>query len=350
MFEAVVALCLDLAGGPCRDHLLTGYEAETLAACETALVENPPSTQALLTGNQLVERSTPHCQPIGPVLPFAEIAPGTFVHMGKVSEPNFENLGDVSNIGFIIGQNSVAVIDTGSARWMGEAIWRSVRAHTDKPISHVILTHMHPDHVLGAAPLAESGAQVVGHASLERALADRQANYRESLNRLIGPGAFLGTGVAPVDLPVENNRQIDLGGRILDLRAWPTAHTGSDLTVLDTSSGTLFTGDLVFHRHTPALDGRLMGWRSVLEDLIALKVTQVVPGHGGPVLQWPEGAEDMRRYLNVLEDDTRASIDAGLRLGDAVEHIASEEAERWELFEAYNPRNATVAFTELEWE
>ena len=62
----------------------------------------------------------------------------------------------------------------------------------------VVVTHMHPDHVLGAGPMAEGGAAVVGHAGLTRALADRQANYRDSLSRLIGVEAFLGTGIAPV--------------------------------------------------------------------------------------------------------------------------------------------------------
>jgi len=71
---------------------------------------------------------------------------------------------------------------------------------------------------------------------------------------------------------------------------------------------------------------------------------------GGPALDWPEGVDAMKRYLSVLERDTRAAIDRGERLAKAVEHIAQEEADDWELFQAYNPRNATVAFTELEWE
>jgi hypothetical protein len=58
----------------------------------------------------------------------------------------------------------------------------------------------------------------------------------------------------------------------------------------------------------------------------------------------------MLRYLEVLERDTRAAIAAGARLGDAVETIAQSEAGHWSLFEVHNPRNATVAFTALEWE
>jgi quinoprotein relay system zinc metallohydrolase 2 len=345
MFEALITVCLSLSEGPCRDQLLPGYEASSFAACEAALTERPP-----VIGPEMAAKGEPFCRAAGPALALDQIAPGVFAHKGLIEEPDIQNKGDVSNLGFIIGQNSVAVIDTGSARWIGEGVWRAIRAETDLPVSHVILTHMHPDHVFGAAPLAESGAQVLAHAGLARALADRQENYLESLSRLIGPAAFLGTRAVPVDIAVADSLTIDLGGRVLSLRAWPIAHTGADLTVVDDATGTMFTGDLVFHQHTPALDGRLLGWRAVLGQMAEMNVTQIVPGHGGPLLDWPGGGTDQARYLDVLETDTRAAVEAGTRLGTAVEDIAQSEASLWQLFDAYNPRNATVAFTELEWE
>lgn len=343
MFEAVILLCAGAATEPCREQLLPGYEAEYQADCEQELKVSPP----LLADGHSGE---PFCQPLGKKLKFNEVAPGLFVHLGLIEEPNADNLGDVSNIGFVIGQDSVAVIDTGTAPWMGEAIWRAIRSETDKPVSHVILTHMHPDHTLGTAPFTLTDAEVVGHLGLERALLDRLGNYVESLSTVIGSDAYVGVGPITVDIAVETEQEIDLGGRKLILRAWPRAHTGNDLTVMDANTGVMFTGDLVFDRHTPALDGALIGWQRVLKQMTGLDVTQIVPGHGGPILAWPEGANDMVRYLGVLETDTRAAIDSGQRLGDAVETIAQEEAEHWELFETYNPRNATVAFTELEWE
>ncbi|MEM8956947.1 MAG: quinoprotein relay system zinc metallohydrolase 2 [Pseudomonadota bacterium] len=347
MFEAVIALCVAAEGGPCRDQLLPGYEASEQVVCEAMLAENPPEIQPV---EGLTFAAAPVCKPLGEVLEVSEVALGVFAHLGLVEEPNGDNRGDVSNLGFVIGETGVAVIDTGTARWMGEALWRAIRAETDLPVTHVILTHMHPDHVLGTEPFAEIGAQIVGHAKLPRALADRQANYIESLERLIGPPAFLGTRAVLPEVLVEDVAQIDLGARILNLRAWPAAHTGNDLTVRDSVTGTMFAGDLVFDRHTPALDGDLMGWQQVLADMTALGVTQVIAGHGGPLLAWPEGGAAQLRYLEVLEADTRAAIDAGQRIGDAVEVIAESEADKWELFESYNPRNATVAFTELEWE
>ena len=347
MFEAVVTLCLALDGNVCRDRLLPGYIFPTVDDCTAALAEDLPEVRV---ADGLSVPEPPRCHPAGAALPVTEVAPGLYVHTGAIAEPDATNRGDVANLGFVIGRRSVAVIDTGSAPWIAEALWRAIRQRTDLPVSHVILTHMHPDHVFGLS--AFEGAEIVTHAHLPRALADRQENYIDSLRRLIGAEAMVGAALPAVNATVEpgETREIDLGARVLTLAAWPLAHTGTDLTVLDSETGTLVAGDLVFDRHTPALDGSVTGWRAVLTQLEALDARSVVPGHGGPILDWPAGAEPLARYLAVLEADTRAAIDAGRRLGDAVETIAASEAAHWSLFEAYNPRNATVAFTELEWE
>ncbi|MGY9047388.1 MAG: quinoprotein relay system zinc metallohydrolase 2 [Rhodobacterales bacterium] len=346
MFEAVVTLCV-MGGDPCREALLAGYEAAEVAGCAAGLVAAPPDLGPFAG---YVLRKSPHCAPAADMLAFTEVAPGVFLHRGLIEEPAVGNGGDVANIGFVIGEISVAVIDSGSARWVGEAVWRAIRAQTDLPVSHVILTHMHPDHVLGAEVFAQTGTKVVGHAGLNRALADRRAKYLDSLTDLIGPAQVIGTETVRVDIPVGGEGEIDLRGRRIALRAWPLAHTGTDLTALDLQSGLLFTGDLVFDEHTPALDGSVIGWQTVLAEMSDLRVTQVMPGHGGPLLDWPAGAAPMLRYLSVLAADTRAAIAAGRRLGDAVRTIAQSEAAHWKLFDAFNARNATVAFTELEWE
>ncbi|MEM9181067.1 MAG: quinoprotein relay system zinc metallohydrolase 2 [Pseudomonadota bacterium] len=344
MFEAVISICLSLEAGLCRDQLLPGFEAATVTGCEAALAARPPDLDGLVTSDQ------PRCAPVGEVLSMQEVAPGVFAHRGEVAVPNPRNRGDVSNLGFVIGSKSVAVIDTGSARWVGEALWRAIRERTDLPVSHVVLTHMHPDHVMGVSALHDAGAEIVGHAGLPRALSDRQMNYLESFERLLGAEVFLGTVLTPIDTLVTDTLALDLGDRVLDLQTWQSSHTDADLTVFDRETGTMFTGDLIFHQHTPALDGRLRGWQTVLHDMSTIEIAQVVPGHGDVSLDWPTAASPMLRYLDVLAADTRQALDAGQRLGQAIDVIAESEAENWQLFDEFNPRNATVAYTELEWE
>ncbi|TNJ40632.1 quinoprotein relay system zinc metallohydrolase 2 [Phaeobacter sp. B1627] len=337
MFEAVITLCVAVSDGEeraCRVALVPGHEADSLGGCQATL----PVGQGM------------RCQTQGPALEITEVAPGVFVHKGDVAEPDRNNRGDVSNLGFIVGETGIAVIDSGSAAWLGEAMWRAVRTKSDLPVRYVILTHMHPDHVFGATALAATGAEILAHEALPRALADRQSNYLASLVPMIGAEAIAGTAAPTVTGTVAHSQEIDLGGRRLTLKAWPTAHSSNDLTVLDHMTGTLFAGDLVFDQHIPSLDGRLLGWQSVLAEMSSAEVTAIVPGHGGPVLPWPDGLRPVQRYLEILAHDTRAALRAGERLADAVTHIAEDEEPHWHLFPSFNPRNATQAFTELEWE
>ncbi len=343
MFEAFVTLCL-AAGGPCRVALLPGYGADTPSACMAALSERPPAVPEEAAG-------APRCAP-RPVadLSFTEIAPGVFAHRGAIAEPDAENRGDVANIAFVIGSEAVAVIDAGGSRAVGEAVYLAIRARTSLPIRALVLSHMHPDHVYGAAPLAEAGAVVVGRAGLARALADRAVSYAEGFGSRIGAPGFLGTALPRVDREVAERTGIDLGGRVLTLETEPTAHTATDLIATDSATGVLFAGDLVFAEHAPALDGSLPGWQGVLGRLTARKAPLVVPGHGGPALPWPGGAAPLARYLDTLAADTRAALAAGSPLSEATRNIGVTEAAHWRLFDLYNARNATAAYTELEWE
>jgi glyoxylase-like metal-dependent hydrolase (beta-lactamase superfamily II) len=148
---------------------------------------------------------------------------------------------------------------------------------------------------------------------------------------------------------VDGTTEIDVGDRRLVLRAWPAAHTDNDLTVLDATTGTLFGGDLVFVRHIPIVDGSIRGWLAALDALAALPAQRVVPGHG-PVTEWPGALADERRYLETLSKDVRASIARGEPLMAASQTAAASERSRWVLFDEYNTRNATAAFSEMEWE
>jgi len=127
-----------------------------------------------------------------------------------------------------------------------------------------------------------------------------------------------------------------------------TAHSDSDVSVLDEQTKTLFAGDLVFLTHTPVLDGSIRGWLSVTDELNTLPAQRVIPGHG-PVSEWPGALADQRRYLETLASDVRALVARGEPI-KAADIAAASERSRWQLFDDYNARNATTAFSEIEWE
>ena len=281
-------------------------------------------------------------------LAVTEVAPGVFVHQGVIAEPAPDNHGDTANMGFIVGVSGVAVIDTGGTPELGRRLREAIAARTDRKPVVVINTHMHPDHVFGNA--AFSDVPITGNANLRDALAARQEVYRQRLADELGEDAAAGIAPVRVDRPVSEEVRIDLGNRIIVMTAYPTAHTNNDLTVFDRKTGTLFAGDLLFVDHLPAVDGNALGWLRVIDSLERVPAVRAVPGHGPAVVDWPGALDAERRYLTVLVEGVRRVLKAGGRIQDAVASVAEDERDRWLLFDAYNPRNVTATFAELEWE
>lgn len=277
-----------------------------------------------------------------------EVAPGDFVRHGADEEATAQNLDGIANIGFIVGTSAVAVIDPGGSLADGQALRAAVRQHTDLPIRYVILTHAHPDHVFGGGAFLADHPIFVGHALLPGALAQRAAYDHARLSAIFGDAAT-GLPVTPT-LLVQGTQTLDIGNRVLTLRAWPSAHTDTDLTILDNRTNTLWAGDLLFVHRVPALDGSLKGWLAALDALAHVPALRAVPGHGPVSVPWPGGEAAEKAYLQILLRDVRADIAKGEDIPAAVATAGESQRGDWALFDAYNGRNVTEAYKELQWE
>ena len=234
-----------------------------------------------------------------------------------------------------------------AALWLWvSGCWQQPRALSDKPLCYVISTHIHFDHVLGSSAMDHGDTRHVGHHALPVSLAENaeffSSNFAEELS---------GATVPEVAVLVDGTEVLDLGGRSLHLRSWPVAHTHSDLTVRDSLSDTLWTGDLVFRGRLPVVDGSLRGWVAVMRDLKMLSARIIVPGHGHTSDNWSEAMSAQDEYLSWLLKSVRGAVAEGMFLEDAVAGLEVPNSGQWEFAPAAtHRRNITKAFIELEWE
>lgn len=282
-------------------------------------------------------------------LSLKEVAPGLFVHQGVHEVPDTKNRGEIANIGFVIGSNCVAVIDTGGSPSQGQQLREAIQQITSVPICYVINTHVHPDHIYGNRSFQHEGVRFVGHHKLGHAMALRAPYYSDMAQRDLGI-ALSHENFVPPDLPVEGTLDLDLGGRILKLTAHPTAHTDNDLSVFDSKTRTLWLADLLFMGHLPVIDGSLLGWLKEIEQLRNIPASQVIPGHGPVTADWPLALTGEENYLKSLAAEIRTAIHANKTIEQAMIEVGQKNRLDWQLFDAFHKRNVAAAFAELEWE
>ncbi len=274
---------------------------------------------------------------------------GIYVHHGQHLDIDTGYQGDICNISVIVGSKGVAVIDTGGSYKVGKQVRDAIRKVTPLPVLYVINTHVHPDHVFGNAAFSEDKPQYVGHEKLANALLNRKEQYDKLNVKLLGEDAKGSETIVPT-IAVKDGLELDLGDRKLTLKAYPIAHTHTDLTVTDSKTQTLFTGDLLFIERTPVLEGDIKGLIAVLDTLKNQNTKQVVPGHGPITKDGVAAFGNAQRYLNLLLTDVRAAIKSGKSMEQAMETAAAGEKDKWVLFDVANRRNVNTIYPQLEWE
>lgn len=261
-----------------------------------------------------------------------QIAVDTYLLEGTTENFDKRNGGNIVNTGFIVTDRGVVVIDTGPSRRYGEALRQAIGTVTDKPVIQVLLTHHHPDHVLGNQAFADVpiGA-LAGTADLMRKHGDA---LTENLYRMVGDW-MRGTETR-LPTQVLTPGTLAFGGHRLRLVAL-SGHTGADLAILDENTGVLFAGDIVFYQRaltTPNSPG-LQVWLNDLDTLQDLPWKWLVPGHG-PVSTDARPFEQMRDYLSWLDGLLKDGAAQGAAMAELInspipERFAALSLTRYEL-------------------
>lgn len=261
-----------------------------------------------------------------------QIAEGTWLVEGSTDNFGKDNGGAIVNVAFIDTGDGVLVIDTGPSKRYGEALRGLIQQTTGKPVKRVLLTHHHPDHVLGNQAFTD--VPIGALAGTGKLLKEQGNAMAENMYRLVGDW-MRGTEVVLPSETVEPG-SVQMGNhrfRLVGLRG----HTGADLAILDETTGVLFAGDIVFYQRaltTPNSPG-LDVWLADIDTLQKLPWKLIVPGHG-PMATDAAPFAQMRDYLGWLDSVMRDGIAQGADMNDLLrtpipERFAGVSLTRYEL-------------------
>ena len=237
----------------------------------------------------------------------------------------------VPNVGFIVGETGVLVVDTGMGIENGERVLREAKKLADGRQLFLTLTHFHAEHGYGAQVFRPE-ATIVYNARQEAELFERGQGMLEMFaGRDEGlAGLLRGVEFVRPQITYESRAAIDLGGIQAQLIEIGHAHTFSDQVVWVPESNVLFAGDLFEYRFFPIVpnpDVHIEKWIAAIERLHALEPLVVVPGHGETT-----GAAELlepRDYFAWIRERVAELRDQGKSLEEAQDALEPEIAERW---------------------
>ena len=287
-----------------------------------------------------------------------KIADGVFAAIRREPPGIFVDANSV----FIINAEDVVVVDANLTPGSARDCLAALRKLTDKPVSHVVNTHWHQDHVVGDQVYRDAfpGVEIVASSKARTTLAAKSDETRK-LYLTAGPEystslrsaveketSFLGTPMTPDEdasylaaaglidryvaeapemrttlptLTVDDRMVLHRGDRTIEIRSLGRGHTDNDLIVYLPKEGVVAAGDLVVAPVPLTGDQSFIGdWAGTLERLLALKPAVIVPGHG-PVLRDVSYVKLMIELLSSMSSQTKAAVAKGETLEQARKSI-----------------------------
>lgn len=290
-------------------------------------------------------------QGAGPRPAAERVAEGVWFVQGQAALGSAANRNFISNAGFVVTDTAVVVIDALGSPTLAAELLAEIRRLTPKPVTHVIVTHYHADHIYGLQVFKAAGARILAHPAAREYLASDTARLRLDASREeLFPWVDEHTRLLGADDWLDRPRTtLQIGGWDFVVQHAGPAHTPEDLVVYVPRTGVLFAGDLVFRGRIPFVgQADSEGWIRSLQALITLNPRWVVPGHG-PVSAEPVADLQLTRdYLQHLRDSMR---EAARELEPFDEAYARTDWSRFEhlpLFRVANRMNAYNTYLLME--
>jgi glyoxylase-like metal-dependent hydrolase (beta-lactamase superfamily II) len=214
----------------------------------------------------------------------------------KTADPANESGG---NTAVFIQSNGVTVVDTKNPGW-GAPVLARIKELTSKPVTRIINTHAHGDHVSGNVEFPATVDVVT------------QLNTQENMKRVAIFGKSNGHGLPRRTFT--DRMTLDTGADQIELRYFGRGHTNGDAWVIFPALRVVHTGDIFARKGLLFMDGSNGGSRVEVPDTLARaaealsNIEAIITGHSTvmTVTDLKEFAEFNREFVNSIRNAKRA--------------------------------------------
>ncbi|MEP5090020.1 MAG: MBL fold metallo-hydrolase [Paracoccaceae bacterium] len=258
------------------------------------------------------------------------------------------------NSGVIIGDDSVMIVEAQATPRLANKVIEKVRRITDKPITHVVLTHYHAVRVLGASAFAAPQvimSDVARSMVVERGQEDWDSEFQRFPRLFEGHESI--PGLTWPTTTFSDGMTVYLGSRRVDIKQIGRAHTAGDAVIHVPDQNVMFTGDIVEdHSACYCGDGHFEDWGNTLDAIKSYDVDAIAPGRGGALI----GKEAVERAIQSTRDFVNSTFEPAKRVAmkggtlkdawDAVRDSCDPKFKDYAIYEHCLPFNVSRAFDE----
>lgn len=258
------------------------------------------------------------------------------------------------NSGVIVGDDSVMVVEAQATPRLANKVIQEIRNVTDKPISHLVLTHYHAVRVLGAS--AYGADQIIMSDDARAMVVERgQEDWDSEFQRF--PRLFEGhesiPGLTYPTTTFSDAMSVYLGKRRIDIMQLGRAHTAGDAVVWVPDSEVMFTGDIVeYHSACYCGDGHFSDWEDTLDNIAMFDPASIAPGRGDALIGRDMVGKAIQSTRDFVESTFRPAARVAARGGtlkqawDAVRAECDEKFGDFAIYEHCLPFNVARAYDE----
>lgn len=258
------------------------------------------------------------------------------------------------NSGVIIGDDSVMVIEAQATPRLAQKVIDCIRGVTDKPITHLALTHYHAVRVLGASAFMADNI-IMSEKARSMVVERGQEDWDSEFGRF--PRLFQGhesiPGLTWPTTTFSEKMTVFLGSRRVDLMHIGRAHTAGDIVIHVPDQNVMFTGDIVeYHSACYCGDGHFKDWSTTLDAIKAYDVEAIAPGRGDALVgkdMVGKAIESTRDFVSSTYEPVARVAARGGSLKEAYEVMRAECDPKfgdYAIYEHCLPFNVSRAYDE----